>query len=36
MPAYALRFANADSAVTGVQWDAQTGRLALGTTLQVP
>ena len=36
MPAYALRFANADSAITGVQWDAQSGRLALGTTLQVP
>ena len=35
-PAYALRFANADSAVTGVQWDAQNGRLVLGTTLQVP
>ena len=34
-PAYAVRFANADSAVTGVQWQAGTGRLALGTTLQV-
>lgn len=34
-PAYAVRFANADNVVTGVQWQASTGRLALGTTLQV-
>ena len=30
-----VRFANADNVVTGVQWQASTGRLALGTTLQV-
>ena len=31
-PAYAVRFANADNVVTGVQWQASTfgGRLALG------
>ena len=34
-PTYAVRFANADNVVTGVQWQASTGRLALGTTLQV-
>ena len=34
-PAYAVRFANADNVVTGVQWQASTGRLALGSTVQV-
>ncbi len=33
--AYALRFANADNAVTGVQWQPAQGRLALGSTLTV-
>ena len=32
---YALRFANADNAVTGVQWQPAQGRLALGSTLTV-
>ncbi|MEZ5718675.1 MAG: DUF4832 domain-containing protein [Burkholderiaceae bacterium] len=34
-PAYTLRFANADDGVTGVQWMASQGTLALGTTLLV-
>ncbi|MFN3377536.1 MAG: DUF4832 domain-containing protein [Burkholderiaceae bacterium] len=34
-PAYALRFANADNVLSGVQWEPGTGRLALGTTVQV-
>ena len=32
---YALRFANADNVVTGVQWQPVQGRLALGSTLTV-
>jgi hypothetical protein len=32
---YALRFANADNTVTGVQWQPAQGRLALGSTLTV-
>lgn len=34
-PQYAVRFANADDAVTGVQWLPAQGRLALGSTVQV-
>lgn len=32
---YALRFANADNVVAGVQWQPAQGRLALGSTLTV-
>lgn len=32
---YALRFANADNVVTGVQWQPAQGRLALGSALTV-
>lgn len=34
-PTYALRFANADNVVAGVQWQPAQGRLALGSTLTV-
>lgn len=34
-PLYAVRFANADNVVTGVQWRSSQGFMALGTTVQV-